>query len=200
VLELGDRQPGDAGGWATIQGVVTTVPIDCAGDTCFDFDPDESDPAVTTRMQAGTQVFRADGVELTQADVDMNDGGSIDALPDVVPGTTEFYAALVVISNDVESGIVKGVIDTVDTADDGATVRLNVTTDVGGSARVCVEGDTDIVNVIVNDDAVTIFDLIDPSVLAEGSMIEAFGEATSPPAGCDMVASQVILQPPIAMP
>jgi hypothetical protein len=200
VLELGDRQPGDAGGWATIQGVVTTVPIDCAGDTCFDFDPDESDPAVTTRMQAGTRVFRADGVELTQADVDMNDGGSIDALPDVVPGTTEFYAALVVLSNDVESGIVKGVIDTVDTADDGATVRLNVTTDVGGSARVCVEGDTDIVNVLVNDDAVTIFDLIDPSVLAEGSMIEAFGEATSPPAGCDMVASQVILQPPIAMP
>jgi hypothetical protein len=198
VLELGDRQPDVAGGWATIQGVVTTDPVGCTTGTgqCFDFDPDETDPAETVRMQSGTRVFRADGVELGQSDVSTGDGASIDA----VPGATDLQAALVVLSNDAASGAVTGVLDSVDTADDGTTVRLNITTDVGGQARVCVDADTAVLHVLVDDDSVTIFDLLDPGILETGLMIEAYGDASSPPAGCDFVADQVIVGPPPAMP
>ena len=53
---------------------------------------------------------------------------------------------------------------------------------------------------LVDDDSVTIFDLLDPGILETGLMIEAYGDASSPPAGCDFVADQVIVEPPPAMP
>jgi hypothetical protein len=175
---------------------VTTDPVACSGGTalCFDFDPDETDPAETVLMQAGTRVFRRDGVELSQSDVSTGDGASIDA----VPGATELQAALVVLSNDAGSGAVTGVLDGIDTADDGVTVRLNVTTDIGGTALVCLDADTDFVHVLVDDETVTIFEPLDPDLLETGMRIEAYGDATSPPSGCDFVADLLIVEPPPA--
>jgi hypothetical protein len=193
VLELGDRQPDDTDGWGTIQGVVESDPAACLvvpADQCFDFDPEEGDSVVTTRMQPGTRVFRADGVELSQSDVSMDDSGSIDALPVDI----ELSAALVVLSTDLGSGIVSGVLD--GTSEAAPYTVLEVMTDAGGLVNVCVDPDTSIVQVLVDDEVVTIFDLLDPGVLEEGSSIEAFGDADAPPAGCDMVADQVIVEPP----
>jgi len=193
VLEIGDRQPTNPSGWATIQGVVDTDPVACTTDTgqCFDFDPDETDPAETVRMQAGTRVFRADGTELTQADVTMGDTGSIDA----VPGATDLHAALVVLASDSGSGLVSGTLDGLST--NGAYPVIEVMTGAGELFNVCVDTDTSIVQVLMNDDTVTIFDILDPSVLEVGSSVEAYGDTASPPAGCDMLATQVIVEPPV---
>jgi hypothetical protein len=53
VVTLGDRRPDDAEGWATIQGLVTSVPASSATclatDRCFDFDPDDAAPVVNMR-------------------------------------------------------------------------------------------------------------------------------------------------------
>ncbi|UCC14290.1 MAG: DUF4382 domain-containing protein [Gammaproteobacteria bacterium] len=194
VLELGDRQPDDADGWSTIQGVVESDPAACLvtpADQCFDFGPDSGDPTVTTRMQAGTRVFRADGIELNQSDVSMDDSGSVDGLP----VNTELNAALLVLSTDLGSGIVSGTLDSV--TDAAPYTVLNVLTDAGGQVNVCVDPDTSIVRVLVDDEVVTIFDILDPGVLKQGSLVEAFGDADTPPAGCDMVADQVIVEPPL---
>jgi hypothetical protein len=188
VLELGNRPP-----WDTIQGVVNSDPVGCGSDQCFDFDPEESDPVVTTRMQAGTRVFRADGAELGQSDVSMDDSGSIDA----VPVGSELYAALIVLATDVGSGIVSGVLDGVGEA--GPYKVLDVMTDAGALVHVCVNGSTKIVQVLVDDEVVTIFDLLDPGVLEIGSTVEAFGDADMPPVGCDIVADLVIIEPPPAI-
>jgi hypothetical protein len=187
VLELGDRPP-----WDTIHGVVNSDLGPCDPDQCFDFDP-ESAPVVTTRMQAGTRVFRADGAELSQGDVSTGDSGSIDA----VPASSELHAALIVLATDVGSGIVFGVLDGV--GDAGPFKVLDVMTDAGALVHVCVNGNTKIVQVLVDDEVVTIFDLLDPSVLEIGSTVEAFGDADTPPAGCDIVADQVIIEPPPAI-
>ena len=194
VLELGDRQPDDADGWDTIQGVVDTDPVPCDADQCFEFDPEETDPAVTTRMQPGTRVFRADGAELDQSDVSMEDSGSVDGLP----ANSELNAALVVLSTDLSSGIVSGTLESIDDASPYKV--LEVMTDAGGLVNVCVGPDTSIVQVLIDDEVVTIFDLLDPGVLEQGLLIEAFGDADSPPTGCDMVADQVIVEPPPATP
>jgi len=34
-------------------------------------------------------------------------------------------------------------------------------------------------------------------VLEVGSSVEAYGDTASPPAGCDMLATQVIVEPPV---
>ena len=104
ILEDGAREPGVSGGWDTTAGNVVSDQVACDADQCFDFEPAETGVAVQTRMQPGTRVFRADGIELTQADVNSGDGGSVDA----VATATELLAALVVLSTDVDSGIVTG--------------------------------------------------------------------------------------------
>lgn len=190
VLELGDRQPGDVDGWDTLQGVVDSDPVPCDSDQCFDFDPEGTDPVTTTRMQPGTRVFRADGDELDQNDVTMGDSGSIDA----VPLNSELNAALIVLATDLGSGIVSGLLDAV--GDAGPFDVLDVTTDAGALVHVCVNASTDIVHVLVDDEVVTLYDLLDPGILEPGSYVEAFGDADSPPAGCDIVADQVIVEAP----
>jgi hypothetical protein len=198
VVTLGDRRPDDAEGWATIQGLVTSVPASSATclatDRCFDFDPDDAAPVVT-QMQPGTRVFRADGAELDQTDVGPDDTGSIDALP--VGG--EEYAALIVLANDPSSGVVSGSLDSV-VAADGYVLLDVITDDIGGTAGVCVNSDTDIVQVLVDDDAVTIFDLLDPSVLEQDMLVEAYGDPVVSPDDCDIIADIVIVEPPPAVP
>ena len=197
VLELGDRQPDDADGWSTVKGLVTSDQSACVtepADQCFDFDPDETDPAVTVRMQPGTRVYRADGVELDQSAVDTGDVASIDALP--VGG--EQYAALVVLAPEIGDGVIAGALRDVDPDTVPDYTVLQVETDPSVFSNVCVDPETRIVQVLADDTLVTIFDLLDPDVLEIGSLIEAFGDTASPPAGCDMVAELVVVEPAAA--
>jgi hypothetical protein len=193
IVALGDRRPDDVDGWGTVQGLVTSDPASSATcvapDSCFDFDPDDADPVIT-RMQPGTRVFSADGPELAQTDVGAGDVVSIDALP--VGG--EEYAALIVLASDFGSVVVSGTLDNVGTA--GSFVLLEVITDdIGGMAGVCVSPDTSVVQVLVDDDAVTLFDLLNPAVLEAGVLVEAYGDPVVEPAGCDIVADLVIVEP-----
>ena len=192
VLALGGRQPGVADGWDTLKGLVASDPAACDADQCFDFDPDNGDPVITTRMQAGTRVFRADGVELSQDDVSNGDSGSIDALP----VDSELNAALIVLSSAADAGFVSGVLEEV-RADDPFTV-LDVMTDTGGLVWVCVDQDTDLLEVLVDDDTITLLDLLDdPTVLEVGSTVEAFGDAAPGDADCEIIANQVIVELPV---
>lgn len=191
VLEIGDRQPDAVDGWTTMKGLVASDPAPCDTDECFDFDPDSGEPVITTRMQETTRVFRADGVELSQNDVDNGNTASLDA----IPAGSELNAALVVLSNAPGSGIVSGTLD--DVRDNNPFTVLDVMTDTGGLVYVCVDPDTDLVEFLVDDETVTLIDLLDPAILEIGAMVEAFGDADLPPAGCDMVADQVIVEPPV---
>jgi hypothetical protein len=190
ALEIGDRQPSAVDGWTTAQGLVTSDPVSCDTDQCFDFLPDNNDPVITTRMQPATRVFRADGVELDQADVRDGDTASLDA----IPVGDELNAALVVLSTAPGSGIVAGTLD--DVRDNAPFTVLDVMTDIGGLVFVCVDQDSDMVQVLVDNQTVTVFDLLDPTILEIGSTVEAYGDADSPPSGCDFVAAQVIVEPP----
>jgi len=195
VVELGPRQSGGSGGWNTQQGVVADDPVVCdVTDQCFNFDPDDTDPMMTvaTRMRPETRVFRADGVELTQGDVSAGDGGSVDA----VLISNELQAALVVLANDVSSGVVTGVLDSVSGSD---PYMLAVMSESGGLFNVCIDPDSGVIlHVLVDDEAVTIFDLLDPAVLEIDSRIEAFGEPGPPPAGCDLNAEEIFVEAPSA--
>ena len=192
VLEIGDRQPDDASGWGTEKGAVASDPAACDADQCFDFDPDESDSLITTRMQPGTRVFRADGTELAQGDVSAGDTGSIDALP----VGAEQNAALVVLANEVTSDTVSGLLESPGTQIVAADAVLNVRTEADTLVAVCVNADTKIVQVLADDAVITLFDLLDPDVLEIGSLIEAFGDTGPPPVGCELVADLVIVEPP----
>jgi len=192
VLEIGDRQPDDASGWGTEKGAVASDPAACDTDQCFDFDPDESDTVVTTRMQTGTRVFRADGTELAQGDVSAGDTGSIDALP----VGAEQNAALVVLANEVTSDTVSGLLESPGTQIVAADAVLNVRTEADTLVAVCVNADTKIVQVLADDAVITLFDLLDPDVLEIGSLIEAFGDTDPVPVGCELVADLVIVEPP----
>lgn len=198
VVALGNRRPDDVDGWGTIQGVVTSDPASsttCSDpDSCFGFDPDDTTP-VQVRMQPGTRVFNAEGAELDQADVGTGDAGSIDALP--VGG--EEYAALIVLASDVGSGVVSGSLESWVKVEDYYLLSV-ITDDIGGKAGVCVDADTSIVQVLIDDDTVTLFDLLDISLLVPGMQVEAFGEPVVEPAGCDIDADLVIVEPPTATP
>jgi len=195
VLELGPRKSDSIDGWETSQGVVVDDPTTCdTTDQCFNFTPAGSDPTITvlvpTRMRPETRVFRADGVELSQADVNMGDSGSVDA---VLIGD-ELQAALLVLSTDVGGSILSGVLESVSEPDPYVLV---VMTDTGGQFNVCVDPDTSVIlQVLLDDEAITLFDLLDPNVLEIGSRIEVFGNSDLPPAGCDVIAEQIIVEAP----
>ena len=196
VVEIGDRSAyAVGGGWDTVRGIVEQDQTSCNPDQCFPYIPVEDlpDGAITTRMQVDTKVFRADGVVLAQADVSMDDTGSIDAYRADMNG--ELYAALVVLGTDVGSGAVTGSLQTVDPIGGTAYTKLQVLTDAGGMFDVCVDSETEIVQVLADDELVTLLDVIDPSVLETGSVIEAFGDTDPPPPMCDMLADQVIVEP-----
>jgi hypothetical protein len=56
-----------------------------------------------------------------------------------------------------------------------------------------------ILQVLVDDEAVALFDLLDPTVLEIGSLVEVFGNSDAPPIGCDIVAEQIIVEAPPAI-
>ena len=192
VQELGPRQTESPAGWDTRKGLVTGVPVSCEStDQCFSFELAGTDPleTVLTRMRPTTRVFGADGVELDQADVSTGDSGSVDA----VLNGGKLQAALVVLSTDVGGSILSGTLDDVRGSD---PYILDVMSDAGGLSYVCADPDTVILQVLVDDETVTLFDLLDPSVLETGSAIEVFGNTDALPTGCDINAEQIIVEAP----
>jgi hypothetical protein len=74
---------------------------------------------------------------------------------------------------------------------------LAVMSESGGLFNVCIDpGSGVILHILVDDEAVSILDLLDPTVLEIGSQIEAFGEAGPPPAGCDLNAEEILVEAP----
>jgi hypothetical protein len=201
VQELGPRQTDSTAGWDTLQGLVADDPVSCdSTDQCFNFVLAGTDPVetVATRMQPETRVFRADGFELSQADVSTGDSGSVDA---VLSGT-ELQAALLVLSTDVGGSILAGTLDSVsDPVNESAPYILTVMSDAGGQFEVCATPDTTVIlQVLVVDETVTLFDLLDPGVLDIGSAVEVFGNPDALPAvGCDINAEEIIVEAPPAI-
>lgn len=198
VLELGDRMNGTAG-WDTTHGSVRSILSSCDSDQCFDFDPSEdgSDLTTVTRMQAGTQVYRADGVELTQADVSMNDSGSIDGILD--SDSDELFAALVVLSTDDGGQSASGTVEDVSAimgSSPSEYVIVNISTDAGTPVDVCVAADAAIAEVIVDDGIVTILDVVlDVSEIQVGDRIEAYADTDpAPDPSCAFLAATVIIE------
>ncbi|MGD8977953.1 MAG: DUF4382 domain-containing protein [Gammaproteobacteria bacterium] len=192
VLELGNRQPDDPGGWGTTKGAATSDPAACDLDQCFDFDPEGSDPVIVTRLQPGTRVFRADGTELAQSDIGAGDAASVDALP----VGTEQNAALVVLANEVAGDTVSGTLTSVDEQTAAPYTILNVDPAPDPAVAVCVNPETEIVQVLADNAVITLFDVLDPAVLETGSLIEAFGDAATPVANCDFLADLVVVESP----
>lgn len=202
VLELGDRDSSTTSGWDTTHGSVRSDLSPCPSDSdqCFDFDPSGDDPAlatVRTRMQPATQVYRADGAELTQADVSMDDSGSIDGK--LGPNGQELFAALVVLStNDgglSASGTV-GAKSSVMGSSPDEYIILNINTDAGSVVEVCVAADAAVAEVIVNDGIVTILDgLLDVSEIQVGDRIEAYADtAEVPDEACEFLVATLIIE------
>jgi len=188
VQELGPRQTASITGWDTRQGIVADDPVGCDADQCFNFTLAGTDPVemVTTRMRPETRVFRADGVELSQAAVNTGDSGSVDA----VLNSTELQAALIVLSSDVGGSILSGTLDGVS---ESAPYVLSVITDAG-TVSVCTNPDTIILQVLVDDETVTLFDLLDPNILEIGSAVEVFGNTVALPTSCVINAEEIIVE------
>jgi hypothetical protein len=192
VMEVGEHQPPSDTGWETLRGMVVSPQADCDGDPgpqCFDFKPFDSDTPIKTRLQPATRVFDSRGTELTQTGISDTDSGSVDGLR-VINGTEELLAALVVLSVDVGENLVSGLLTAV-----SAGTSYDILT-VDRVTMVCVNEETDVLRILVDDEIVTIVDLLDPAVLEEGvDMIEAAGalaEADMPE--CDIVADVVIVE------
>jgi hypothetical protein len=195
VMEVGEHQPPSDTGWETLRGMVVSPQADCDGDPgpqCFDFKPFDSETPIKTRLQLATRVFDSRGTELAQTDISDTDSGSVDGLR-VINGTTEeLRAALVVLSVDVGENLVSGLLTAVAVSPGTSYDILTV----DGVTMVCVNEETDVLRILVDDEIVTIVDLLDPAVLKEGmDMIEATGvlaEADMPE--CDIVADVVIVE------
>jgi hypothetical protein len=169
--------------------VVADDPITCdVTDQCFNFEGTNPVATVATRMRPETRVFRADGIELTQADVSTGDTASVDAV--LVGG--ELQAALLVLSTDVGGSILSGTLDSVSGSN---PYVLEVMDDAGGLYDVCATPDTTVIlQVLTVDETVTLLDLLDPTVLENGSAVEVFGNTVSLPAGCDINAEEIIVE------
>lgn len=200
VLELGPRESSTTTGWDTTHGSVQSDLSPCPLDQCFDFDPSGDDPSVTTvvtRMQPATQVYQADGAKLTQADVSMDDSGSIDGKLD--SNGQELLAALVVLSTDngglSASGTV-GAISSVMGSIPDEYIILNINTDAGSVVEVCVAADAAVAEVIVNDGIVTILDgLLDVSEIQVGDRIEAYADPVEvPDEACEFLVATLIIE------
>lgn len=201
VLELGEREDDATDGWETVQGIVTSGQTACGtDDRCFDFDradDDSEDPAdpvippVRTRMQPSTRVFHSDGMELAQSEVSLGDTGSVDALFDEVEG--ELLAALVVLDTDSTDSIVAGVLVMKDLTATPYKI-LNMTADTGEPVDICIDDNTVLLQILVEDDVVTIADLLDLEAVEAGARIEAYGDPGSVPVGCGLLADQVFVE------
>jgi hypothetical protein len=110
-------------------------------------------------------------------------------------GSEELLAALVVLNPDPNPGLVSGVLEMVEID----LVLMEGTFDVltlDTMEKVCVNEDTDVLRVLVDDGAVTIVDLLDPQVLVpQQDVVEATGvPSVVLDTGCDLIADVVVVE------
>jgi hypothetical protein len=202
VMEIGPRQSTTVPVWETLRGVVSSAGENCGGGPdlqLFCFEPLDSAMPITTRLQMGTRIFDTSGVpELDATAIDTGDSATVDGLrPN--DGSEELLAALIVLRPDPDPGLVSGVLETVEidlTLPDGTFDVLTLDT----TEKVCVNEDTDMLRILVDDGVVTIVDLLDPAVLVDPPadpplLVEATGTPSDAlTTGCDIVADVVIVE------
>ncbi|MDH3509843.1 MAG: DUF4382 domain-containing protein [Gammaproteobacteria bacterium] len=202
VTEIGGHQPPSPTGWETLRGVVVSAQEDCDAvmdPQFFCFEPFDTDMPIKTILQAETRVFDSRGNELSQADVDADEAATVDGLR-VTNGTEEeLLAALVVLNSDLADlgdVLVSGELTDVMILDDYDVLTLHdMLPDV--MTNVCVTEETDVLRVLVDDEVITIVDLLDPAALdpSAGHIVEAAGSlATADMPECDILADIVIVE------
>jgi len=192
VVELGAHQPPSDMGWETLRGLVVSTQQDCDmvvdSEQCFDFKAFDADTAVKTRLQATTRVFDSRGTELAHTDINDTDTGTVDGLR-ITNGTEELRAALVVLNPDLGETLVSGILEGVDLGDPYDVLMVDGT-------AVCVNEETEILQVLVDNEVITIVDILDPAAIdpAAGHMVDASGVPGDVATGCDIVADVVIIE------
>jgi hypothetical protein len=192
VMEIGEHKPPSATGWETLRGSVepdVACDIPDAPDT-FCFQPNDAATPIKTQLQAETRIFDTDGMP---SDINEMDTGTVDGLR-ITNGTEELRASLVVLSADPDPGLVSGVVEMVEidlTLPEGTFDVLTLDT----AAKVCVNEETDVLRILVDDGVVTIVDLLDPQVLVLNmDTVEATGTpSVVGDTGCDLIADVVIV-------
>ena len=194
VTEFGARRTDTDPGWETSSGVVQSDPTatDCDTTQCVDFLPADAAAAITVQLQDETRVFTRDGTELGLADIMQNDVGAFDGL--LVPngGSEALRASLFVFGPTPGDNLVSGSLTAVTLGDDFDV--LMVQPDTGDPVAVCVTAETDVLRILVDGEAISISDLLDPAVLdpSAGLNVDAAGVASSTD-GCDVDAEVVIV-------
>lgn len=198
VMEIGPRQSATDPVWETLRGVVGTSGADCDGildAQLFCFEPLDPASPITTRLQPGTRIFDASGSpELDATAIDTGDTGTVDGLR-ADNGSEELLAALVVLNPDPNPGLVSGVVEMVEfdqTLTEGTFDVLTLDT----MEKVCVNAETDLLRILVDDGIVTIVDLLDPQVLVpQQDTVEATGTpSVVVDTGCDLIADVVVVE------
>jgi hypothetical protein len=209
VAELGPRMSDMDPVWETTQGMVVSDPMACDLDWCFDFLPESDGMPIGTRLQPESRVFTANGEELAQADISNATTGAVDGLRRD-NGGPELLASLFVVGPNVGSEVVSGLFDEpvvpsmIGDYDILTVIKSDDMTDV----FVCVDADTEFLQVLVNDDVATIVDILDPSLLdqipGDGEVLHVEASGTSSDMmvrpDCDFDASVVIVEAATAMP
>jgi len=192
VTELGPRNTDP--GWETTRGTIVTNPTgdNCDAAQCVDFDPAEESNPLEVELQPKTLVYTRDGMELSQEVLGAGVTGAFDGWRSV----DGMRASLFITGPNAGSESFSGTLTAVMT--DGAFDILTVLLDDDRTVPVCVTSETDVLQILVDDEAVTIVDLLDPAVLnpADGLHVEAAGElpgVDNDPA-CDLIANVVIVE------
>jgi len=195
TTELGPRKTDSEPGWETTPGtIVSDLTMDnCDAAQCVDFLPAAEATALTVQLQPETRVFTRDGTELSQADLGADVAGTFDGLRVAVSDAEQLLASLFITGPDAGGDLVSGTLTAVMTGDTFDT--LVVQPESGPALNVCVTSDTDMLQILVDNETVTIVDLLDPAVLdpSTGLQVEAAGTSPGMEAGCDLDASVVII-------
>jgi hypothetical protein len=203
VSELGPRKTDMNEGWETTDGTIVAVPSDTCStqpaQPCVDFQPATAASALTVQLQDATRVFARDGTILDQNALAVGVTGAFDGWVDQ-DGTGEMRAALFITDTFAGSELVSGMLVDVTLGEPLALPfdRLTVQPDPNDPisvVEVCVDGDSDLLRILVDDVSITIVDLLDPAVLDPNDMllVEAAGEPGTDDA-CDIDANVVIIE------
>ncbi|MFW2404267.1 MAG: DUF4382 domain-containing protein [Gammaproteobacteria bacterium] len=195
VNEFGARKTDTDPGWETTDGLVQTDPstVDCDNMKCVDFLPAGAADPITVQLQTATRVFARDGTELGQGDIAQDVAGAFDGLRVPLGAGEALRASLFVVGPAPGEDLVSGTLTAVAIGDELDV--LSVQPETGDPVAVCVTADTDILRILVDGDAVSILDLLDPAVLdpSEDLQVDVAGNDSSM-AGCDVDADLVIVE------
>lgn len=203
ITEFGPRRTDAEAGWETTTGTVATdLTMDnCAASQCLDFQATEAATTVTVQLQPETRVFTRDGTEIAQTDLGTGVKSAYDGLR-IDEGDVEEVRASMFITGPNAGGepiLVSGTLTTV-TPHDTFEFVLAVLLEDESTVSVCVTDESDVLQILVDDEIISIVDLLDPTAVlpnpADGLHIEAGGE---PPGdtndqSCHLIANLVIIE------